>query len=346
MEGGHTAVAGILENGQGPTLLFRFDMDALPLQEQITHSHLPAKEGFQSRHPNYMHACGHDAHTAIGLGLASVLMKCKSQIRGKIILLFQPAEEGLRGAAALVSNPLFARIDYGFGFHLWSYKPVGQLICGTNGQLASSKFDIHLRGKAAHAGLAPEAGINAMLPAAEIILALEDLRKKNARHARLNVGLIEGGAGRNIICPSVKLAIETRSISSEQNTRLYNQALTIIKDKVHMHNCRFTIQAMGYADAADSNKNLAKQVKQVADSLSFFNDIRLIEKAAGNSEDFTIFMNHIQKTGGQALYMGVGASNKTGAHHTPDFDIDESTFIQVVDLLTGICLQPESGYKG
>jgi len=235
MKDGYTAVAGVLNNGEGPTILLRFDMDALPLKETDDTRHLPVQEGFRSRHENYMHACGHDAHTAIGLGLAFALMELKDRIKGKIILLFQPAEEGLRGAAALVKHPLFANIDYGLGFHLWADKPTEQLICATNGQLASSKFDVYIYGKAAHAGLNPEAGINAMLPAAEIVLALEKLKQEYGQDIKLNIGILQAGSGRNIICPEAKLSIETRAVNSELNHKLYTESLTVIERIVEKH---------------------------------------------------------------------------------------------------------------
>jgi len=337
MENAYTAVAGILQNGEGPTVLFRFDMDALPLKESDSAKHFPVQKGFQSKYKNYMHACGHDGHTAIGLGLALALKELKERISGKIILLFQPAEEGLRGAAALVNNSLFANIDYGFGFHLWADKPVGQLICGTNDQLASSKFDVLITGKAAHAGLNPEDGINAMLPGAEIVLALEKLRKSYNKDIKLNVGMLDAGSGRNIICPNAKLCIETRAITSKLNQELYTKIIAIIEKIVYKYNCKFEIKAMGYADAANSSKKLSEKVEKAAQQMPYFSDIRLIEQAGGNSEDFTVFINHIQESGGQATYMGIGASNNAGAHHTSNFDIDEKTFIHVVELLLGIC---------
>ncbi|MBI9052790.1 MAG: amidohydrolase [Bacteroidales bacterium] len=337
MKGGYTAVAGILKNGEGPTVLFRFDMDALPLRELDQANHFPVQQGFRSTYENYMHACGHDGHTAIGLGLAFTLKELKEHIRGKIILLFQPAEEGLRGATALVNNSLFANIDYGYGFHLWANKPVGQLICGTNGQLASSKFDVFITGKAAHAGLNPEDGINAMLPAAEIVLVLEELKKSYNKDIKLNVGMLEGGSGRNIICSHAKLCIETRAINSKLNQKLYTESVAIIEEKANKYNCKFEIKAMGYADAANCNKKLAEKIQITAQQIPYFSDIRLIEQAGGNSEDFTVFINHIQESGGQATYMGVGAGKNAGAHHTSNFDINEKTFIHVVDLLTGIC---------
>lgn len=338
MKGGYTAVAGILENDKGPVVLFRFDMDALPLNECNNQTHFPVKKGFQSKYKNYMHACGHDAHAAIGLGLAFVLKELKDQIKGKIILLFQPAEEGLRGANALINNPLFKNIEYAVGFHLWAHKHLGQIICGTNEQMASSKFDVFINGKAAHAGLNPDDGMNALLPAAEIILELEKIRKNDPCNTKLNVGIIEGGAGRNIICPKVKMCIETRANHSKLNQQIYHECVAIIQEKVNKYGCKYQITPTGYADAADSNVNLAKIIQTTAQNLSYFSDIRLQEKAGGNCEDFTVFMNHIHKNGGYASYIGIGAGKNAGAHHTSNFDIDEKCFIHVLDLLTGICL--------
>ena len=112
VKGGFTGVVGIVKNGEGPVIGLRFDMDALDIQEDLTDNHRPFREGFASVNGNVMHACGHDGHTAAGLGIAEILMKLKKEIKGTIKLIFQPAEEGVMGAKSMVTAGVVDDVDY------------------------------------------------------------------------------------------------------------------------------------------------------------------------------------------------------------------------------------------
>ncbi len=338
MKGGYTAVVGVVENGVGPTVMIRFDMDALSLKESSSEKHFPNTGEFVSGNKGVMHACGHDAHASIGLGVATLLSNIKQKLKGRVVLVFQPAEEGVRGAAALVNNSIFDNIDYAFGFHLWSDMPKGRLVCGTDGQMATSKFDLIINGKAAHAGLNPEDGIDAMLPAAKVVIALNNLKLSFKDGQKLNIGTLKAGESRNIICPQAVLAIETRALNSKVNKLLYENVLNTIGDVLLDSECSHEIIDMGYADGADSDIELALDTKSIADTIPFFTEIIEKESAGGNSEDFTVFMNKVQAYGAMATAIGVGASCGAGAHHTEHFDIDESVMPFVVELLVDTCI--------
>ena len=116
--GGFTGVIGILDCGEGPTIAMRFDIDALGVFEDKGMEHLPAYEGFCSVNDGVMHACGHDGHVSIGLGVAEILMNCREQLRGKVKLIFQPAEEGVRGAKSIVEHGHLDDVDYVIGNHM------------------------------------------------------------------------------------------------------------------------------------------------------------------------------------------------------------------------------------
>ena len=210
MEGGFTGVVGILRCGEGPTVALRFDIDALPIQESRDPERLPVREGFVSEHPGVMHACGHDGHTAVGLGVAQVLAACREQLHGTVKLLFQPAEEGVRGAKSMVENGHLDGVDYVLGAHVGACQPgEGPFVgVGSGGTLATAKFDAVFTGKSSHAGMAPQEGRYAMLAAATAVLNLFAIPRHGDAPTRINVGKLTAGTGRNIVCDRAVLELE------------------------------------------------------------------------------------------------------------------------------------------
>ena len=158
MRAGFTGVIGILRCGEGPVTALRFDIDALGLTEDENVNHRPFAEGFASRNPGMMHGCGHDGHAAIGLGVAEVLMKIKDGLHGTVKLIFQPGEEGAKGACAIVAHGHLDDVDYFAGTHIapTGGPDDGDVTPGTWGSLATSKYDVYFEGQAAHAGGFPE----------------------------------------------------------------------------------------------------------------------------------------------------------------------------------------------
>ncbi|WP_430817071.1 amidohydrolase [Carboxylicivirga sp. RSCT41] len=335
-KGGYTAVAGVIDRGDGPVKVFRFDMDALPVSESRSNEHFPFANNFTSAYNGYMHACGHDVHSAIGLGFAKYLAEHKDNFKGRIILLFQPAEEGLGGMAAVVKHPLFSNVDEAYGFHVWANKEQGEFICGTYGQLASKKFDVTITGKASHAALAPEKGINAMLPAAEIILSLEKLKSEFPRHIRLNVGQMQAGTARNIVCPEAQLKIETRAGDTKTRDQLYSASIKTIEAISKKYACQCKVNLVGEAESAASSVDLAQSIQQMARAAGLFTNCLEGELHNTYSEDFCTLMNHVQNTGGKAVFMGIGASNDSGTHHQTNFDISEEVMWKMASVLANV----------
>ena len=170
MKGGYTGCLTVIEGAlPGPTVGIRVDIDCNDVEEAEDPKHPPCALGFRSTHPKCMHACGHDAHGAIGVGVAKLLCACKDQLRGRVLLVFQPGEEGLRGAASLTAAGHFSQCDYFFGGHvgLLDGLGVGTVAAGGHGFLASTKFDAMFHGVPSHAGAAPEQGRNALAAAAQ-----------------------------------------------------------------------------------------------------------------------------------------------------------------------------------
>lgn len=212
MKEGFTGAMGILRCGPGPVVALRFDIDALGLIEEEKESHRPFREGFSSVNKGKMHACGHDGHGAIGLGVAEVLMKLREELKGTVKLIFQPGEEGAKGARAIVAHGHLDDVDYFVGTHI---APAGEpddgdVTPGTWGSLATSKYDAHFYGQAAHAGGFPEKGRSAIVAAANAVLNLTALPRHSGGISRVNVGRIEGGTGRNVVPDHAMIQFEVR----------------------------------------------------------------------------------------------------------------------------------------
>ena len=148
MREGFTGVIGVLRCGEGPTLAMRFDIDALGMIECPQDSHRPTREGFASLNPGMMHACGHDAHAVIGLGTAKALMALREQLHGTLKLIFQPGEEGARGAKAIVAKGHLDDVDFFIGSHVAPTHDLddGDVTPGTYGSLATTKYDVTFTG--------------------------------------------------------------------------------------------------------------------------------------------------------------------------------------------------------
>ncbi len=212
MHGGHTGVVGVLRTGRpGPVIALRFDIDSNELTESDSEAHRPARDGFASCHPGMMHACGHDGHTSIGLGVAEIVSRSADQLLGEIRLLFQPAEEGTRGAKSMVDAGWLNGVEYFFAGHIASRsRTLGEIVASIGGFLATTKMNVVFNGRAAHAGSSPHEGRNALLAAAASALHLHGISRHGEGPTRVNVGMLVAGSGRNIIPDRAEMKLEIR----------------------------------------------------------------------------------------------------------------------------------------
>jgi amidohydrolase len=257
-----TGVTGLLRGGQsGVTIALRADLDALPIQEDTA---LP----YQSLNPGVMHACGHDIHTAIALGTAQVLVRLKDRIRGNIKFIFQPGEEGPpageEGGASLMIKegvlddpPVWAVI----ALHVWPDVPVGRAIFTSGPALAGADgFEILLKGRGAH-GARPYEGIDAIVLASQVVLAIHSTLSRTNRPddpAVVSIGKIQGGVRSNIIADEVRLSGTARTLSEVNRTRierlLYDISDGITKPlgaQFELHYNRGTLPVYNHPDLAD-----------------------------------------------------------------------------------------------
>ncbi len=325
---GHTAVVATLKgkkNGNSKVVAFRFDIDCNELTESENSNHIPMTLGFRSTHEGLTHACGHDGHAAIGLTLARILKDYESEFSGTVKLIFQPAEEGVRGAEAMVAAGIVDDVDYFFSGHLGlGADKSGSLCASTGGFLCATKFDVTFEGKSAHAGNAPHEGNNALLAAAQATLALHAISRHGEGASRINVGVISGGSGRNVIPDRAILKFETRGQTQKINDYMIECAERIISSAALMYNVKSEISCVGRARSFElSDNDFASEIKALAEEAGIFN--RVDDYADLNaSEDCTSFMTRVCECGGKATYMLFG-TNLADKHHTPDFDFDESS---------------------
>ena len=325
-----TGIAVYLDFHKEKTLAFRSDIDALEIEEQTGVS-------FKSTHQGKMHACGHDGHTAIGLGLAHTLKQFESGLHGVIKLIFQPAEEGTRGARAMVDAGVVDDVDYFTAVHIGTGVPAGTVVCGSDNFMATTKFDAHFTGTAAHAGAKPEDGHNALLAAAQATLALHAIAPHSEGASRVNVGVMQAGSGRNVVPASALLKVETRGASDVINQYVFDRAQQAIQGAATMYGVGVETRLMGAATASSPSPQWVAWLQSQAAQVAGVNQaIERVEAPAG-SEDATLMMARVQQHQGQASYVVFGTQLAAG-HHNEKFDFDEQVLAIAVETLARTAL--------
>jgi len=332
MEGGLTGIIAELDCGEGPTVALRFDIDANDINEAKDDKHRPYREGFSSENPGAMHACGHDGHASIGLGVAEIITKIKDQLKGKIRLIFQPGEEGARGARAMVEIGAVDGVDYILGMHIgFQAKKNRQLICSTGKFLATTKLDVTFTGIPAHAGAAPEEGRNALLAASCAALNMHAISRHSGGASRITVGTLNAGQGRNVIPPNALMKLETRGETTDINEYMYNSVENIIIGAAKMYGVEYQTKIVGATKSGESSPEMKTRVKNIAQGMGVFTEI-IDYVSFGATEDFSHFMTVVQEKGGIGTYIMVGSRLASG-HHDFYFDFDETALAISVELL-------------
>lgn len=319
---GYTGAVGILDTHKdGPTVAMRFDIDANGIEETNDASHLPNKKNFASLNKNMMHACGHDGHIAIGLLVAEKIAERRDNLRGRFIFIFQPAEEGVRGAKSIVGTGVLKGVDYLLSGHIGFRAEESEIVCGTLGFLATSKLDIYFEGKPAHAGASPELGRNALLAAANCALNLHTLTQSGGGMSRLNVGVLKAGNARNIVPHKAEMQIETRGENEEVNEFLLTRVQNVIEGSAKSFDVKYKVVSVG--DAPSYNEFNKDFVERLAKNLNIEGCKVTIGKPFGGSEDITYMMNEVEKNGGKSVYFMFG-TKLSAPHHNNKFDFDEN----------------------
>lgn len=337
--GGMTGVVGILRCGEGPTMAMRFDIDALGVFESDEPDHRPFAEGFASVNYGAMHACGHDCHGTIGLGVAKVLMAIKDQLHGTIKLIFQPAEEGVRGAKAIVEKGHLDGVQYFLGSHVGGKKAEdpANITAGSYGALATCKYDVTYKGLAAHAGGSPHNGKNALLAAASAVLNLYAIPRHGGGSSRINVGTLHAGSGRNVIADEAKMELEVRGSTTEINEYMCQYAEKILRNCAEMHGCTMEMKLMGASISMASDEEMCHKVADACRKIGLTMDEKLM-RVSGGSEDCAYMMDRVQKQGGIAAFMRVLAP-AAGPAHNRRYDMGEEVLVNGVKAFCATALE-------
>ena len=331
-----TGAVAILRNGDGPTVGMRFDIDGLPIHESEDDDFEPNVKGFRSIHDNTMHACGHDAHITIGLGTAKLLADLKDRWSGTLKIIFQPAEEGVRGAKSIVAHGHVDDVDVMFAQHVDEKAQDGDICSGAGGALATTKLDVNFFGRSAHASGAPEEGRNVAPAVATAILNLYAISRHSHGPSRVNVGKVVIDGGRNIIADKAHIEMEVRGDTTEINTYMETRARSVIEATAQMYDLEYEIVRMGESISLDSDRDLMARVDAVAADLGLTARQPNWMIASG-SEDYAFMMDRVQKNGGKATFIRMLTDSPAGAHNHK-FCVEERVLPAGVRIFTGAAI--------
>jgi amidohydrolase len=328
---GQTGVLGILEGAEdGPTVLVRADMDALPVHEENSVDYV-------SRHPGVMHACGHDGHTTIALAVAEVLSEHRAQIRGRVKFVFQPAEEIAQGASAMIADGalLNPAPDVALGLHLWNELPMGT-VAMTDGAImaGASDFTLMITGQGGHGGL-PHETRDPILAASQIVTALQSIVSRNVKPtdvAVISVTAFQAGEAFNVIPPRAVLRGTVRTLSTAVRDVVQQRMGEVAQGIAAGLGCTAALEiehlTPPVTNARTVNDHLRRVFAEAAPEIRQIGDY--VTMAA---EDMAFFLNAVP-----GAFFLVGSSNTERGldypHHHPQFDFDEAAIPLAVRLMT------------
>lgn len=329
--GNATGVIGVIDTHRpGPLTAFRFDMDALPIEETEGGGHLPCRQKFRSLWEQKMHACGHDGHSAVGIVLAEKIKNNLDKFRGRFMFIFQPAEEGAKGGKSITDSWKYPIPDYLFAFHIGFAKP-DELVCGVDQFLVTTKFDVTFTGESAHAGTTPNKTRNALLAAAEATLRFQDIPSSPEGTIRVNVGCFTAGEARNAIAAKAYLLGETRGETEKLDAYVMNEVQKLIPQCAAHYQAGSELRVVGRTASEPSDTRLCRLIAREAEELGIYREITL-HRHFPASEDATWLMRMVREHGGEASYLLFGAALEAG-HHSPEFDFDEQVLMKALRVL-------------
>lgn len=328
---GKTGVVGLL-SGEQPgdrTVLLRFDMDALPIEEE---NDVP----YRSQTPGVMHACGHDAHVAVGIGVATLLAQQRDRFGGVVKLMFQPAEEGLGGAMSMIADGVLADPvpDIALGLHVSSTHPLGTAVVRSGAMMAASdKLEIVVRGRGGHAAH-PDQTVDAVVVAAHIVVALQTIISRNLNPEDVGVvtvGSIHAGQAGNVISEVATLRGSIRSFTPEARALLHRRVREIATGIAATFGAQAEAVVQNGVDATVNAPAPTELIYRSAAAVLGEEQIDTTYRTTGG-EDFSAVLARVP---GNFFFLGARNEERglTYPHHNPRFDIDEACLPQGVAIL-------------
>jgi len=316
-----TGVVGLLEGSQpGPTVMFRLDMDALPIQE-------PQDRPYSSQNPGVMHACGHDGHTAVGLAVASILARYRHSIKGRVKLVFQPAEEIIAGAARMVEEGVMRDppVDRVLSVHVWPGLPVGTIGVRAGPIFASvDEIALTIEGRGGHGGM-PHLSVDAIAIAAQVHSTLQLIMGREvapSQPAVLGFGTIHGGTQFNVICERVEMRGNVRCFDEQVRSQMLGRVREIASAVVTGLRGRLEFQHVRGCPAVVNDPEVAQRVAEVgAGVVGEGNVVQVDPQPVG--DDCAYFL---KEAPGCYFLLGIANPDRgiTEPLHSPRFDLDEA----------------------
>lgn len=339
---GGTGVVGLLDGARpGPVVMVRFDMDALPIQElnQID---------YVSENAGAMHACGHDAHTAIGLGVAQIMAAHREDFAGTLKFVFQPAEEGESGALAMIRDGVLndPAPDIALGLHVWNELLAGLAQVGAGGVMAAADiFTIKVQGKGTH-GAAPHLGVDPIVLAAHIVTALQTVVARSVdprQTAVVTVGTLHAGSAFNIIADSAEMTGTLRTFEPIVREQILQRVKSVVEGTAAALGGSASIEIKAISPATVNDARVAQVVRETATEILGAANVSADQFTMG-AEDMSEFLNRVP---GCFFFLGSANADKglNYPHHNPRFDIDEDILPDGVAILAGAAMRYLSGER-
>ena len=348
---GVTGVIGVLKGGlPGPVIALRADMDALPVLERTPVSFASkVKTVYNGSETSVMHACGHDSHVAILMGVAEVLTAKQKDLKGTVKFIFQPAEEGAPkgeegGAELMVKEGALKNpdVDVIFGLHINSQIEAGKITYRPGGMFAGvGDLKITVKGKSSH-GADPWSSVDPIVTSAQIINNLQTIISRNVNITRnaavVTIGAIHGGNRSNIIPEQVEMLGTVRTLSESDEELIFERIRQIVTKTAEANGAEAIVELpySSHYPVTFNNIDLTAKMLPSLKKTAGESNVLLVPAETG-AEDFSFFANEVP-----GLYFYIGGMPKgqdpktTASHHTPDFYLEESGFILGVNAMVNL----------
>lgn len=331
---GGTGVVGLIENDNpaNRTLLYRADMDGLPIQEETS-------TDYRSQTSNVMHACGHDAHVAIGLAVAKRMIAERDNFKGNLKFAFQPAEEGGNGAVAMIEDGVLSAPDVSaaIGLHVWNNLPVGQVGIHMGAMMAAvDEFDIVIEGRGGHGAL-PHQTIDTIVVASQVVTALQTIVSRNVSpldSAVVTVGKFHAGSAFNIIAEEAHLRGTVRTFTKQMHAEIPRMIERVINGVCSAMGAKYKLDYNRHTLPLVNDNAMCEFVADCAAEVVGRENIIPDERTMGG-EDMCYFLERVP-----GCFFFLGTRNEARGfvhpHHSPRFDIDESAMEIGVEIMTRV----------